>query len=814
MKRTMDFQDFDNELHHLGSPTIIAEFRQESITDSLKSIDSEALPILPIRNTIMMPGVTFSVSVNREKSLKLVLDANKKHKAIGVVCQKNRYEENPTAADLYKVGVIATILKVLEMPDGSTTVILQGFNPFELLAIVKDKPYWLGKVQAVDDLMPTPDQEDEFHALTQSLRDITLKVLKGMGTSEPGSQELSFAVRNLSDNPLQLINFVAANLVNDVDTKYQLLEERSIMERCHKLMGVMQMQEQLLQIKNQIEDRTRESITQQQKEHYLQQQMRSIQEELGNSDYEDVIEFEDRAKDKLWSENVDKVFDKELRKLERLNPQTPDYNVQYSYLDTFLNLPWDFYTTDTIDLPKVKKKLDHDHYGLDKVKERILEQLAVIKLRGDMKAPIICLYGPPGVGKTSLGQSIADAMGRKFVRISLGGLHDESEIRGHRRTYVGALPGRILSGLTKCGSSNPVMMLDEIDKIGGMTLHGDPSSALLEVLDPEQNCHFHDNYLDVDYDLSKVLFIATANDVSLIAKPLLDRMELIEISGYTEEEKVNIAIKHLMPKVSEANGFKRRDFTLNSTVAKEVIRNYTRESGVRQLEKSLAKLIRRQAYMKELGQGEIMSNFKKNDVKLLLGEPKYTNDIYEGNEFYGVVTGLAWTSVGGEIMFVESTLIPGKGDKLTLTGNLGQVIKESATLAMQWLKANYESLGINAELFDKNDVHIHFPEGAVPKDGPSAGITLVTSLASTFTKRKVRAKLAMTGEITLRGKVLPVGGIKEKILAAKRAGITDIMLCAENSKDIREIPANFLEGLNFHYVNTISEVLDFGLEKL
>ena len=810
----MDFQDFDNELHHLGSPTIIAEFRQESITDSLKSIDSEALPILPIRNTIMMPGVTFSVSVNREKSLKLVLDANKKHKAIGVVCQKNRYEENPTAADLYKVGVIATILKVLEMPDGSTTVILQGFNPFELLAIVKDKPYWLGKVQAVDDLMPTPDQEDEFHALTQSLRDITLKVLKGMGTSEPGSQELSFAVRNLSDNPLQLINFVAANLVNDVDTKYQLLEERSIMERCHKLMGVMQMQEQLLQIKNQIEDRTRESITQQQKEHYLQQQMRSIQEELGNSDYEDVIEFEDRAKDKLWSENVDKVFDKELRKLERLNPQTPDYNVQYSYLDTFLNLPWDFYTTDTIDLPKVKKKLDHDHYGLDKVKERILEQLAVIKLRGDMKAPIICLYGPPGVGKTSLGQSIADAMGRKFVRISLGGLHDESEIRGHRRTYVGALPGRILSGLTKCGSSNPVMMLDEIDKIGGMTLHGDPSSALLEVLDPEQNCHFHDNYLDVDYDLSKVLFIATANDVSLIAKPLLDRMELIEISGYTEEEKVNIAIKHLMPKVSEANGFKRRDFTLNSTVAKEVIRNYTRESGVRQLEKSLAKLIRRQAYMKELGPGEIMSNFKKNDVKLLLGEPKYTNDIYEGNEFYGVVTGLAWTSVGGEIMFVESTLIPGKGDKLTLTGNLGQVIKESATLAMQWLKANYESLGINAELFDKNDVHIHFPEGAVPKDGPSAGITLVTSLASTFTKRKVRAKLAMTGEITLRGKVLPVGGIKEKILAAKRAGITDIMLCAENSKDIREIPANFLEGLNFHYVNTISEVLDFGLEKL
>ena len=810
----MDFQDFDNELHHLGSPTIIAEFRQESITDSLKSIDSEALPILPIRNTIMMPGVTFSVSVNREKSLKLVLDANKKHKAIGVVCQKNRYEENPTAADLYKVGVIATILKVLEMPDGSTTVILQGFNPFELLAIVKDKPYWLGKVQAVDDLMPTPDQEDEFHALTQSLRDITLKVLKGMGTSEPGSQELSFAVRNLSDNPLQLINFVAANLVNDVDTKYQLLEERSIMERCHKLMGVMQMQEQLLQIKNQIEDRTRESITQQQKEHYLQQQMRSIQEELGNSDYEDVIEFEDRAKDKLWSENVDKVFDKELRKLERLNPQTPDYNVQYSYLDTFLNLPWDFYTTDTIDLPKVKKKLDHDHYGLDKVKERILEQLAVIKLRGDMKAPIICLYGPPGVGKTSLGQSIADAMGRKFVRISLGGLHDESEIRGHRRTYVGALPGRILSGLTKCGSSNPVMMLDEIDKIGGMTLHGDPSSALLEVLDPEQNCHFHDNYLDVDYDLSKVLFIATANDVSLIAKPLLDRMELIEISGYTEEEKVNIAIKHLMPKVSEANGFKRRDFTLNSTVAKEVIRNYTRESGVRQLEKSLAKLIRRQAYMKELGLGEIMSNFKKNDVKLLLGEPKYTNDIYEGNEFYGVVTGLAWTSVGGEIMFVESTLIPGKGDKLTLTGNLGQVIKESATLAMQWLKANYESLGINAELFDKNDVHIHFPEGAVPKDGPSAGITLVTSLASTFTKRKVRAKLAMTGEITLRGKVLPVGGIKEKILAAKRAGITDIMLCAENSKDIREIPANFLEGLNFHYVNTISEVLDFGLEKL
>ena len=634
---------------------------------------------------------------------------------------------------------------------------------------------------------------------------MTFDILKNMGE---GAKELAFAIKNI-DNPIYLINFLAANCPIEPSTKQELLEECDIKQRAYKLYSILSKQAQLLAIKADIQSKTREDLSQQQREHFLQQQIRTIQDELGNTSDDDIEELQKRAAEKHWSEETGKAFEKELKKLERINPQSPDFSVQYAYLDTLLNLPWNEYTTDNFNLKKVEAKLNKDHYGLEKVKDRILEHLAVLKLRGDMKAPIICLYGPPGVGKTSLGKSIADALNRKYVRISLGGLHDEAEIRGHRRTYIGAMPGRIIQGLIKSESANPVFVLDEIDKLG-QDFKGDPSSALLEVLDPEQNSHFHDNYVDLDFDLSKILFIATANSLSELSQPLLDRMEVIEINGYIQEEKVEIARKHLIPKQLGEHGFAPKEIDFPKATIARIIDSYTRESGVRQLDKSIAKILRRIARLKASNE-DFPTTITVEQLKDLLGPEEYFRDKYEGNEFAGVVTGLAWTAVGGEILFVESSISKGKGEKLTLTGNLGDVMKESAVIALQYLKAHSSLFGIDYELFDKYNVHIHVPEGAIPKDGPSAGVTMVTSLASTFTQRKVRPNLAMTGEITLRGKVLPVGGIKEKILAAKRAGIVDIVLCKENKKDVDEIKEAYLKGLNFHYVSTIKEVIDIAL---
>ena len=631
-------------------------------------------------------------------------------------------------------------------------------------------------------------------------------MLKKLGD---GAREMTFAVKNISDSAY-LVNFLCCNTPIDPDMKQQMLEEENMKKRSFLLYKVLTKEAQLIDLKAQIQNKTREDLSQQQREHFLQQQIRTIQDELGTGDFDDIENFQERAKKKKWNESTKNHFQKELKKLERLNPQSPDYSVQYTYLDQLLNLPWNVFTHDSFNLKKVEGKLNRDHYGLENVKDRILEHLAVLKLRGDMKSPIICLYGPPGVGKTSLGRSIAEALNRKYARISLGGLHDEAEIRGHRRTYIGAMPGRIMEALAKCESSNPVFVLDEIDKIG-QDFKGDPASALLEVLDPEQNCHFHDNYIDVDYDLSNVLFIATANSLSTISQPLLDRMEIIEINGYIQEEKVEIARKHLLPKQLKENGFAKGEISFTKPALMKIVESYTRESGVRELDKKIAKVLRKLARIKAIGEEDYPKTITIDNLKDYLGQDDYTRDRYEGNEFAGVVTGLAWTAVGGEILYVESSLSKGKGEKLTLTGNLGDVMKESAVIAMQYLKSHSDLLGVDYELFDKYNVHIHVPEGAIPKDGPSAGVTMVTSLASSFTQRKVRDHLAMTGEITLRGKVLPVGGIKEKILAAKRAGITDIMLCRENKKDIDEIKDTYVSGLTFHYVDTVKDVLDFAL---
>ena len=722
---------------------------------------------------------------------------------IAVFCQKDSHVEDPIEKDLYRHGTIANIIKVLELPDGSTNVILQGRSACLLDNVLTVTPYLRGSVHLVEDKMPLVGDK-EFEILMQSIAEVTLRMLRNMGTN---GRELAFAMKNI-DNPMYLMNFLATNISFDSDQKQHMLEERDIKKRAYLLFALLSREEQLVEIKANIQSRTREELSQQQRDHFLQQQIRTIQEELG-TDIDDIEQLQQRASEVKWSETIQKQFDKELRKLERLNPQTPDYSVQYAYLDNMLNLPWDTYTEDNFDLKQVEQKLNEDHYGLEKVKDRILEHLSVLKLRGDLKAPILCLYGPPGVGKTSLGKSIADALHREYARISLGGLHDEAEIRGHRRTYIGAMPGRIIAALAKCGSNNPVIVLDEIDKVG-QDFKGDPSSALLEVLDPEQNSRFHDNYLDVDYDLSKVLFIATANSLSTISRPLLDRMEVIEINGYIPEEKLEIAKRHLIPKELDNNGFKKNEIRFGKQVVLKMIEDYTRESGVRQLEKKIATVLRRVARHKASGDA-YPTSIKAGDLKEYLGAPDYSRDKYEGNEFAGVVTGLAWTAVGGEILFVESSLARGKGEKLTLTGNLGDVMKESAVIALQYLRAHCSLLGIDPELFDKYNIHIHVPEGAIPKDGPSAGVTMVTSLASSFTQRKVKDHLAMTGEITLRGKVLPVGGIKEKILAAKRAGITDIILCKDNRKDIEEINALYLNGLTFHYVNTIKEVLDLAL---
>ena len=769
------------------------------------NVSTEDLPILPLRDMVLFPGVTMPILVGRKSSLALIDEAFTNKRYIGVTCQKNPNIEEPGINDIYTIGVIAEIIKVFQLPDGNTSVILQGKQRFSLLNITQNSPYLKGEIALLDDISVSK-RDKEFKVLVDAIKDTTSEYLKYLG--EP-SRELLSSLRNIDGSNGLLINFLCTNIPFSAARKESLLAESSIKERGLLLYSELGKELQLMEIKKDIHNKTHQYISQQQREHFLQQQIKTIQEELGDTSDSDIDELLERADKKKWSKEVRQVFDKELKKLQRFHPQSPDFSVQYNYIENFLDLPWGEYTKDNFNLENAKKQLDKDHFGLEKVKDRIIEHLAVLKLRGDMKSPIICLYGPPGVGKTSLGKSIAAALNRKYVRVSFGGLHDEAEIRGHRRTYIGAMPGRIIQGLQKAKSSNPVFVLDEIDKIGN-DYKGDPAAALLEALDPEQNSAFHDNYLDVDYDLSKVLFIATANNLGTIDRPLLDRMELIDVSGYIMEEKVEIGRRHLVPKQLVEHGLKRGDVSIPKKTMEAIIEGYTRESGVRELDKKIAKIMRRIA-RKKGAEEEYNKNISVDNLKELLGEKEYSKEIYEGNEYAGVVTGLAWTAVGGEILFIESSLCKGKGEKLTLTGNLGDVMKESAVIALQYVRSHAEELGIDDDVFEKWNLHIHVPEGAIPKDGPSAGITMITSIASSFTQRKVKANLAMTGEITLRGRVLPVGGIKEKILAAKRAGIKEIILCEQNRKDINEIQPEYLKGLTFHYVNNISEVLNIAL---
>ena len=786
--------------------SVIADF--EGNEEQLMDIEvEEVLPILPLRNMVLFPGVFMPVSVGRKSSLKLVREAEKKNSYIAVVCQKVAETETPLFEDLHTIGTVAKIVRVLEMPDQTTTVILQGSKRMELKEITDTTPYLKGRIATLNEELPEKNDK-EFHALVEACKDLTVRYIK---SSDMFPQDSAFAIKNIT-NPMFLVDFICTNLPLKKDEKIELLRIDSLRARTYRLLEILNREVQLAEIKESIQMRAREDIDQQQREYFLQQQIKTIQDELGGGGQEQEIEeMRKKAETIKWNDEVKATFLKEVDKLERTHPQSPDYSVQLNYLQTMLSLPWGIYTTDNLSLVNAEKTLNKDHYGLEKVKERILEHLAVLKLKGDMKSPIICLYGPPGVGKTSLGRSIAAALKRKYIRMSLGGVHDEAEIRGHRKTYIGAMPGRIIKNLIKAGSSNPVFILDEIDKVSA-DRQGDPSSALLEVLDPEQNTTFHDNFLDVDYDLSKVMFIATANNIGTIPRPLLDRMELIEVSGYITEEKVEIAKRHLVPKEKENNGLAdRSEIKISKPALEYIIENYTRESGVRGLEKQINKVFRKMAL--EYARNGIFSctDVKVADVERLLGKPLYTRDKYQGNGYAGVVTGLAWTSVGGEILFIETSLSKGKGSKLTLTGNLGDVMKESAVLALEYIKAHADHLHIDARIFDLWNIHVHVPEGAVPKDGPSAGITMATSIASALTQRKVRPNLAMTGEITLRGKVLPVGGIKEKILAAKRAGIKDIVMCEENRKNIEEIPEMYLKGLSFHYVNDVSEVLNFAL---
>ena len=765
----------------------------------------DVMPVLPLRNMVLYPQVVMPVSVGRKKSLKLIREVYNNSGELFVTTQRDARVEEPTLTDLYPIGTIARIIRILEMPDGSTTVILQGKQRAKILQVNALDPYMMASVDLLTESFPK-DDDRVFVALLEAIKELAVKIIKNSGSMP---EEASFAIRNI-EQPSSLINFICANFGLKLTEKERLLELDDMKERGYQLLDVLTKESQLLEIKASIQSKARLDMDQQQREYYLQQQMKTIQEELGGGGAEqEISSFREKAKTKKWDVKTAEVFQKELAKLERTHPHAPDYSVQLNYVETLVNLPWNDYTNDNFDLKKAQKVLDRDHFGLDKVKERIIEHLAVLKLKGDLKAPIICLYGPPGVGKTSLGKSIAETLGRKYIRMSLGGLHDESEIRGHRRTYIGAMPGRIIQNLNKAGSSNPVFVLDEIDKVSS-DFKGDPASALLEVLDPEQNNAFHDNFLDVDYDLSKVLFIATANTLSSVSQPLLDRMELIEVTGYIAEEKVEIAMRHLIPKQLAAHGIDKSRIKFSKSLVRHLVDNYTRESGVRELDRVIAKLMRKVA--RKIASDEVFEPaLTIEDLKAYLGAPRYMHDFYQGNDYYGVVTGLAWTSVGGEILYIESSLSKGKGGKLTLTGNLGDVMKESAMLALEYLKAHADLFGIDEAMFEDYNVHIHVPEGAIPKDGPSAGITMLTALTSAFTKRKVRKNLAMTGEITLRGKLLPVGGIKEKILAAKRAGITDIILCEDNRKDIEEISDIYLKGLHFHFVKDVREALKEAL---
>ena len=771
-------------------------------------VDGE-IPILATRNMVVFPGIIVPILIGRESSIKLVNFCSHNHEQIiAVFCQKDTSVDKPTAKDLYDVGVYARVVRTLEMPmSNNMTAIVQGLGRCKLENIVHNRPFLQGITTPLPDILPQPNDRE----FSTAIDDFRMRSVEYVKKNDEIPDESQFAITNIQNKVIS-VNFICANMPFNITDKIQLLNAPSVKERVFQALKVLHKETQLLDLKHSIRNKTQEDIDEQQREYFLQQQIKNIKEELGNGENsperKDLI---DKAKKKKWTEEVNKVFHKELDKLDTLNPQSPDYSIQINYLQTFVGLPWGEYTKDDLNLRRAQRVLDHDHYGMEKVKERILEHMAVLSLRGDLKSPIICLYGPPGVGKTSLGKSIAAALRRKYVRVSLGGLHDESEIRGHRRTYVGAMPGRIIKSILKAGSSNPVFILDEIDKVTQHTINGDPASALLEVLDPEQNNAFHDNYLDVDYDLSKVLFIATANDLNTIPRPLLDRMEVIDVSGYITEEKMEIAKRHLIPRELENTGLDDSKLSFSKATIEKIIELYTRESGVRQLEKQINKSLRKLAFIKARD-GELPYDKITPDKLIdLLGKPPYYRDIYQGNDYAGVVTGLAWTSVGGEILFIETSLSKGKGSKLTLTGNLGDVMKESAVIALEYVKAHVEKLGIDYRIFDQWNIHIHVPEGATPKDGPSAGITIATSIASALTQRKVRKNTAMTGEITLRGKVLPVGGIKEKILAAKRAGITDIVMCRDNKKDIDEIPDIYLKGINFHYVEDVADVWQFAL---
>ena len=764
----------------------------------------ESVPILPLRNTVLFPGVVIPITVGRDKSIQLIKDANKGDKVIGVVAQKDQEVEDPSIVDVFPLGTVAQILRVLTMPDGNTTIIIQGKKRFEIQQLISEDPYIKAKIKSVSEEKKV-QETSEFPAIVESIKDLALKIIK---ESQNIPSEASFAIKNIQSHSF-LINFVSSNMSLTVQEKQEILSTANIKERALLCLKYMNLEYQKLELKNDIQSRVRTDLDQQQREYYLHQQMKTIQEELGGVSYEEEVEeMRMRAKEKKWTEEVGAHFDKELMKLQRMNSQVAEYSVQRNYLDLFLDLPWRKFSEDLFDLKRAQKILDRDHYGLEEVKKRIIEYLAVLKLRNDMKSPILCLYGPPGVGKTSLGKSIAEALGREYVRISLGGMRDEAEIRGHRKTYIGALPGRIIQSLKKAGTSNPVFVLDEIDKLTNSS-QGDPSSALLEVLDPEQNGSFYDNFLELGYDLSKVMFVATANNLGGIQPALRDRMEIINVSGYTIEEKAMIAKNHLLSKQLKEHGLKDKDLVLSKSLLEAIVEGYTRESGVRGLEKQVAKSVRYVAKSIAMEESYIKSP-KGADLKTILGPAKVSRDLYENNETAGVVIGLAWTSVGGDILFIESALSPGKG-QLSITGNLGKIMKESSTIAMQYIKANAEILGLSDFPFDKYNIHIHVPEGATPKDGPSAGITMLTSLVSLLTQKRVKKNLSMTGEITLRGKVLPVGGIKEKILAAKRSKIKEIILCESNRKDIEEINANYLKGLQFHFVKEMHEVLALAM---
>lgn len=769
--------------------------------EDLSRIDT--LPLLPLRNTVLFPGVVLPITVGRDKSIQAVNEAYKDQKLIGVVAQKDSNVEDPAVTDLEDIGTVAKIIKLIKMPDGGTTVIIQGMRRMQITGITSEDPFFKATITILKE--ETTPEDANFQAQAGSIKDLAAQIIQ-LSPNIPS--EAAIILKNI-ENPSFLIHFVSNNLNADIVEKQKLLETQNIRERADLLLTLLQKELQFAELKNQVTNKTRTELDKQQREYFLHQQMKSIKEELGGDANDlELQEMKKKAETKKWSKEAAELFKKGIEKLERMHPSTPDYSVAYNHLDLLLDLPWGDYTTDNYDLKKARKVLDHDHYGIHKVKERILEYLAVLKLKGDMKSPILCLLGPPGIGKTSLGKSIASALGRKYVRISLGGLHDESEIRGHRKTYIGAMPGRILQSLRKVKSSNPVMILDEIDKIGN-DFRGDPSSALLELLDPEQNHTFYDNYLELEYDLSKVLFIATANSLSSIQPALRDRLEIIDLSGYAVEEKMEIAKSYLVPKQKEAHGLSKMNFKISDTVLRKVVEDYTRESGVRELDRMLASLMRAQAKEYALHE-KLKPTITANDVEKILGKPRYSNEIYKTANMPGVAVGLAWTAVGGDILFIETSLTEGKGE-LRLTGNLGNVMKESATTALSYLQANAKKAGVDAAAFQKNNVHVHVPEGAVPKDGPSAGITMLTAMASAFTGRRVKPFLAMTGEITLRGQVLPVGGIKEKVLAAKRAGIKEIIMCWQNEKDVQEINSQYIKGIRFHYVKTMQQVLELAL---